>query len=99
MLFVNLILQPGKHNILIQYVDASSIPQKMVTSAILSNEIFYGSSLIENHSVCVPSTTVDCNLFLNHRNKKVVGGNCNVPGYYKNASAPDLEGVVLCNPF
>ena len=60
--------------------------------------------LIENLVVCVPSTTADCNLFNNHGNKKVVGGNYNVLGgnynvlvYYVNASAPDSEGVVLCN--
>ena len=55
--------------------------------------------LIENHVFCVPSTTAACKLFNNHRNKKVVGGNYNVLVYYKNASAPGLESVVLCNTF
>ena len=40
-----------------------------------------------------------CNLFNNHRNKTVVGGNHNVLIYYKNASVPDPEGVVLYNTF
>ena len=39
--------------------------------------------------VCVPSTTEDCHLFNNHRNKKVVGGNYNVIAYYVDASAPN----------
>ena len=53
----------------------------------------------QNLVVCVPAMTADCNLFNNHRNKKVVGGNYNVLVYYKNASAPNPEGVVLCNTF
>ena len=74
--------------------------QKMLSSVTLTNEIYCCSFLVKNHFVCVPSTTADCKLFNNHRNKKVVGGgNCNVLGYYKNASTPDLEGVVLCNTF
>jgi hypothetical protein len=55
--------------------------------------------LIENLIVCVLFTTVDCNLFNNHRNKKVVGGKHNVIVHYVDASAIDPEGVVLCNPF
>ena len=47
----------------------------------------------------VPSTTADCNLFLNHRTRKDVGGNYNVLVYYKNASAFNSKGVVLCNTF
>ncbi|OEU19147.1 hypothetical protein FRACYDRAFT_237438 [Fragilariopsis cylindrus CCMP1102] len=31
--------------------------------------------------------------------KNKVGGNYNVLVYYKNASAPDPEGVVMCNTF
>ena len=73
--------------------------QKVLSSATLSNVIFCGSFLVKNHFVCVPSTTADCNLFNNHRNKKVVGGNYNVLVYYKNARAPHSEGVVLCNNF
>ncbi|OEU11655.1 hypothetical protein FRACYDRAFT_244773 [Fragilariopsis cylindrus CCMP1102] len=33
------------------------------------------------------------------RNKSMVGGNYNVLVFYKNASAPNPEGVVLCNTF
>ena len=73
--------------------------QKVLSSATLSNEMHCCSFLVKNLAVCVPSTTADCKLFNNHRNKKVVGGNCNVLGCYENASAPDLEGVVLCNTF
>ena len=47
----------------------------------------------------MPSTTADCDLFNNHKNKKVVGGNYSVLVYYENASAPDPEGFVLCNTF
>ena len=66
----------------------------------LSNEIFCGSFiLIENLVVCVPSTTVKQILFLNHRKRKVVGGKDSVLEYYMDASAPDLSGVVLWNPF
>ena len=73
--------------------------QKVLSSATLSNKIFCCSFLVKNLVVCVPSTTADCNLLSNHRNKKVVGGNYNVLVYYKNASAPDPEGAVLCNTF
>ena len=56
--------------------------------------------MIKNHVVVfVPSTTVDCNLFNNHRIKKVVGGNCNILVNYKNASAPNPEDIVLCSTF
>ena len=55
--------------------------------------------LVKNLVICVPSTTADCNLFNNHRNKKVVGGNYNVLVYDKNAFAPNPSGVVLWNLF
>ena len=73
--------------------------QKVLSSAILSNEIFCCSFLVKNLVVCVPSTTADCNLLIKHTDKKVVGGNYNVLVYYKNVSASYPEGVVLCNPF
>jgi hypothetical protein len=73
--------------------------QKVLSSATLSNEIFCCSFMVKNLVVCVPSTTADCNLFNNHRNKNVVGGNYSVQVYYKNATAPHSEGVVLCNKF
>ena len=73
--------------------------QKVLSSAILSNEIFCCSFLVKNLVVCVPSTTADCNFFNNHRNKKVVEGNYNVLVYYKNAGGPGSEGATLCNTF
>ena len=71
--------------------------QKVLFSATLSNEIFCCSFLVKNHSVCVPSTTADCNFFNKQRIKNEVGGNCNDLVYYKNTSAPHSEGAVLCN--
>ena len=38
-------------------------------------------------------------LFLNHKNRKNVGGKDNVLVRYVNVCAPDLVGVVLWNPF
>ena len=55
--------------------------QKVLSSATLSNEIYCCSFLVKNLVVSVPSTTVDGNLFNNHRDKKVVGGNYNVLVY------------------
>ena len=54
--------------------------------------------------VCVPSTTVPSPpakwiLFLNHRNRKVVGGKHNVLIHYLDICAPDPSSVVLCNLF
>ena len=73
------------------------LTQKVLSSATISNEISCCTFLVKNHFVCVLSTTVDCNLFNNHRSKELVGGNYNVLIYYQNASAPDPEGVVLYN--
>ena len=88
----------GKHKVLVYHVNASAPDlEGLVLCNTLSNEIFYGSSLIENLVVCVPSTTVDCNLFCNHRNKKVVGGKHNVLVYHVDASTPGPEDPVLCN--
>ena len=55
--------------------------------------------LIKNLVICVPSTTADCNSFKNQRNKKLVWSNYNALVHYKNGSASDPEGVVLCNTF
>ena len=73
--------------------------QKVLSSATLSNKIYCCSFLVKKLVVCVPSTTADCKLFNNHRNKKGVGGNYNVLVHYADASAPDPEGVLLCNTF
>ena len=67
--------------------------------ATLSNEIFCGASLIKNLVICVPTTLAKQILFLNHMDRKVVGGKHNVLVYYVNASATDPAGVILCNPF
>ena len=75
-------------------------PTHMVlSSATLSNEIFYCSSLSENLVVCVPSTTAKQILFSNHRNRSVVGGKHNVLIYHLDASALNPYSVVLCNTF
>ena len=74
--------------------------QKVLSSAVLSNEIhccsFWSKILmfvyLPQQRIVIYSTTT-------HRNKKVVGGNYNVLIYYKNASAPNPEGVVLCSTF
>ena len=71
----------------------------VLSSATLSNKIYCCSFLVKNLVVCVPSTTADCNLFNNHRNRKVVKGKHNVLVLYVNDSAPNPFGVVLCNTF
>jgi hypothetical protein len=74
----------------------------------LSNEIFCGSFiLIENLVVCVPSTTVKQILFLNHRNRKVVGGKDSVLEYYMDLVHPTylvlfygtLSNEIFCGSF
>ena len=49
--------------------------------------------------MCVPATNAKWVLFLNHRNRKVVGGKHNVLVHCVNVCAPDQAGVVLWNPF
>ena len=50
--------------------------------------------------ICVPTTLAKQILFLNHMNRKVVGGTHNIIlHYYVHISAPGLFGVVLCNCF
>ena len=49
--------------------------------------------------LCVPATKAKWILFLNHRNRKVLGGKHNISVYYVNACASDSCGVVLWNPF
>ena len=61
----------------------------------LSNEIFCGSFLIQNLVIVLLATKMKWILFLNHRNRKVVGGKYNVLAHYENVCAPDLAGVVL----
>ena len=47
----------------------------------------------------VCATAVKWIFFLNHRNRKVVGGKHNVLVHYMDFCAPDLAGIVFCNPF
>ena len=74
-------------------------PHLVLSSATLSNEIFCCSFLIKNHVVCLPSTPAKWISFRNHRDRKVVGGKHNSLILYVNASASNLSGFVLCNPF
>ena len=80
----------GSYNVLVYYKNASA---HNLEGAVL---YFWSKACC---LLCAFHTTVDCNLFNNHRNKSMVGGNYNVPVFYKNANAPGPEGVVLCNTF
>jgi hypothetical protein len=71
----------------------------VLSSANLSNEIFYASFLIKNLVIFVCATTAKSITFRNHRNRKVVGGKHNVLVHYVDVDVPDPSGVVLCNPF
>ena len=62
----------------------------VLSSATLSNEKF-GCS--------VRASTAKRILFLNHRNRKVVGGTHNVLVHFVDDCAPNLSNVILCNPF
>ena len=75
-------------------------PTHLVLSfATFSNEIFCCSFLIKKACFCVPTTKAKFILFLNHMNKKVVGGKHKVLIHYVDASAPNPSGAVLCNTF
>jgi hypothetical protein len=89
----------GKHNVLVYYrnVCAPDPSDVVLCNPFIQDILWF--ILIKNHVICVHSTTADCNLFNNHRNRKLVGGNYNVLVYYKNANAPNPEGAVLCNTF
>jgi hypothetical protein len=47
----------------------------------------------------VCATTVEQIIFLDHMNRKLVGGKHNVIVYYVNVCAPDPPDVVVWNPF
>ena len=85
----------GTLNILVHYVDTCASAFLMLSSAIFSNEIVSGSFLIKKVCFCVPTTTAKLILFLNHMNKKVIGGTLNVLVHNIDASAPDPSHVVL----
>ena len=54
---------------------------------------------IKDYVIFVPAIKAKWILFHNHRKRKVVGCQQNVLVYYVDGSAPELFGVVLCNPF
>ena len=67
--------------------------QLVLSYGTLSNEIFCGSCYLCAYNI---SKT---NLFLNHMDRKLVGGTHNIILHYVHISAPGLFGVVLCNCF
>ena len=71
----------------------------VLSSATLSNEIFCGSFLVQNHVICVPAIKVKCILFHNHMNKQDVGGIHNVLVHYMLVFAPDSSDVAVWYPF
>ena len=72
----------------------------VLSSVTVSNENFCCSLfLIQNHVVCVPAITAKRILFLNHRNRKVVGGKHKVLKHHLDVIVPDPAGMVVCNPF
>jgi hypothetical protein len=76
----------------------------VLSSENFSNKICCCSFLIGNHIVCVPAIIAKCItakyiLFCYLREIKVVGGTHNVLVHYVDTCcAPDLAGVVICNP-
>ena len=89
----------GRHNVLVQYMNAYALDSSGVVLWNLFKWDILLFILIENHVVCVPSTTVQWLSFCNHRYRKAVGGKHNVLVLYVNASAPESSCVVLCNTF
>ena len=90
----------GKHNVLVQYVDVSAPnPSGVVLCNPFKWDILY-AFLIKNHHVVVflPSTPAKWISFCNQRNRKVVERKHNVLVHYVDVCAPNLSGVVLCNP-
>ena len=88
----------GKQNVLVHYMDISA-PDPF--GIVLCNPFKWDilcSFLIKNHVVCVPTITAKCILFHNHEEIEVVGGTHNVLVHFLDAFAPDLAGVVICNP-
>ena len=75
------------------------LTQLVLSYETLSNEILFGSFLIKNLVIFVPTTLAKRILFLNHMDKNVVGGNHNVLINFMDASAPNPSGLVRCNTF
>ena len=89
----------GKHNVLINSMDASAPnPSGLVLCNPFKWDILW-FILIKNLVICVPTTLAKQILFLNHMNKKVVGGKHNILVHYVDVCAPNLFVVVLCNTF
>ena len=90
----------GKRNVLLHYGDVSTpVPSGFVLCNPFKWDILWFISDQESCFFCVHAIKAKWILFLNHMNRKVVGCQHNVLVYYVDVSAPDLFGVVLCNPF
>ena len=63
-----------------------------------NNKYHHIATLQHRLCACIISTA-NWILFINHRNRKVVGGTHNVLIHYVDEYSPNLSGVVLCNPF
>ena len=88
----------GKPNILVHYVDVFA---PNLFGVVLWNPFKWDILwfiLIKTLFIFVPATKAKWILFCNHRNRKVVGGKHNVLVHYVDVCAPNLFGVVLCNP-
>ena len=72
---------------------------RVYIQVVSSDEIFCCSFLVKNLVVCVRASTAKQIVFLNHRNRNVVGGTHNVQVHYVNNGALNLSGDVLCDPF
>ena len=92
----------GKHNVLVHYVDVSATG---LFGVVFCNPfkwiiLYFIFSDPKSCYFCVPASIAKWILFLNHRNRKVIGCQHNVLiVHYLNITAPNLFGVVLCNPF
>ena len=89
----------GKHNVPVHCVDLSA-PDPV--GVVIWNPFIWDilwSFLVQNHIFCVCATTAKWILFLNHSNRKVVGGKHHILVHYVDVCAPDPSGVVLWNPY
>ena len=60
-------------------------------------DLYFWSKMV--FFLCVPATKAKCILFLNYRNRKVVGGKHNILVHYVDVCAPNLFVAVFCNFF
>ena len=87
----------GKHNVLVHNVDVCA-PDP--TDVVLWNPVIWDILwfiLIQNLVIFVCATAVKQIWFLNHRNRKDVGGKHKILVQYVNVCAPDPSGNVLWN--